>query len=180
MKKHVLVSIVAIGLVIGFVAASQLWPRPSRAENLARLFSEFCLPHFHGEDVTAAAEANLISDKRSQTSDRWIDNRSASYLSLSSHRCSISTYPPFALSRQEAEELLGLVETIVLREFPDLPFDPKATMGPNSISKGWMQGASLSPDRWGVFFTASPDWGDRAGSSLFLASPRHKIDLGTN
>ncbi len=124
---------------------------------------------------------NLFTAESANLSEtRWIDNETASYLSLGDDKCSINTIHPFAISRGDAEELLNLVEAIVEESFPKLPFDPKATMGPNSISKGWMQGSSFSPDRWGVFFTATPDWGESSGSSLFLASPRHKADPGDN
>lgn len=147
---------------------------------MAKLFVEFCLPHHRGENMRPKALAEFVAESSDLAETRWIDNETASYLSLKASKCSISTHPPFVLSRQEAEELLGLVETIAADEFPGLPYDPKATMGPNSISKGWAQGTFSSLDRWGIFFTATPDWGESSGSILFLASPRRKVDLGSN
>ncbi|KPD13540.1 hypothetical protein AN476_04945 [Phaeobacter sp. 11ANDIMAR09] len=180
MKKQVLIPVVLTGLVIGFLSASQLWPRPSRAEGMARLFVEFCLPHHRGENMRPKALAEFVAESSDLAETRWIFNETASYLSLKASKCSIDTVHPFALSHEDAEDLLNLVETIVADEFPELSYDPKATMGPNSISKGWMQGSSFSPDRWGVFFWATPDWGESSGSTLFLASPRHKADPGDN
>ncbi|EBA15038.1 hypothetical protein RSK20926_04122 [Roseobacter sp. SK209-2-6] len=180
MKKQILIPVVLTGLLIGFLSASQLWPRPSRAEGIARLFVEYCLPHHHGKDMRPKAMAEFVAERSDLAETRWIDNETASYLSLKADKCGINTIHPFAISREDAEELLNLVEAIVQESFPELPFDPKATMGPNSISKGWMQGSSFSPDRWGVFFWAFPDWGESSGSTLFLASPRLKTDLGAN
>lgn len=138
---------------------------------MARLFVEFCLPHHRGENMLPKALAEFVAESSDLAGTRWIDNETASYLSLRASKCSIDTVHPFALSHEDAEDLLNLVATIVEKEFPDLPFDPKATMGPETLSKGWLEGPLQSPERWGVFFWAFPDWGDSSGSVLVLTSP---------
>lgn len=171
MKKSILAPIVALGLIAGFTAASIFWPVPSRGERIATLFKSYCLPHHRGEDVTAKASADLVPHAHTASSTQWIDQASASFLQLATRRCQVTTTHPFALSALDAKELLDLIAPIVAQEFPELPIDPKATMGPDSISKGWLLGKAQSPERWGVFFSAYPDWGASAGSILFLASP---------
>ena len=117
------------------------------------------------------ALAELVAGGKDLSTTRWIDNETASYLSLEVGKCSIDTVHPFALSREDAEDLLSLVEAIVVEEFPELPFDPKATMGPETLSKGWLKGPQQSSKRWGVFFWAFPGSGDSSGSVLMLTSP---------
>lgn len=101
----------------------------------------------------------------------WLDTVSASRLTFSPRRCQISTYQPFALSREEALELTTLAEAVTSSAFPELPFDPAATLGPQTISKAWLTGPLFSSQRWGVYFYAYPDRKDRAGSTLTLTLP---------
>jgi hypothetical protein len=170
LKRHILFPVVATGLLAGFAIASIIWPVHSRAERLSDLFADYCLPHHHGEDVTAKAEANLVLHKRTSSSTHWIDQVSGSFLELGKRSCLVTTYHPFALSAPDALELLDLTAAIVAEEFPELPVDPKATMGPESLSKGWLSGKVQSPERWGVFFWAYPDLGKSSGSSISLYS----------
>ncbi len=125
--------------------------------------------------MTAKASADLVPHAHTASSTQWIDQASASFLQLATRRCQVTTTHPFALSALDAKELLDLIAPIVAQEFSELPIDPKATMGPDSISKGWLLGKAQSPERWGVFFSAYPDWGASVGSILFLASPTQKI-----
>lgn len=168
----------ALGLIAGFTAASILWPVPSRAERIATLFKDYCLPYARGKDLTSQALIHLVAEGGDLGTTRWIDTKSASYLSFKPNRCVLETTHPFALSAVDAKELLDLIAPIVAQEFPELPIDPKATMGPDSISKGWLLGKVQSPERWGVFFWAYPDWGDGSGSSLSLYSPSGEAASG--
>lgn len=171
MKKFILAAICASGFAIGFIVSSQIWPIPSRAERIARLFEEICLASAEarlGETAFRLAGAHGLSASGKGV---WLDTVSASRLTVRPRRCAIETYPPFALSREDARELASLTESVTRRTFPDLPFDPASTMGPETISKAWITGPLRSRQRWGVYFFAYPDWKDSAGSTLNLTLP---------
>lgn len=173
MKKHILFPIVALGLLAGFALAAVLWPLPSRAERLAALFSDYCLPNHRGENIVAKAEANLVLRKRSPSSSQWIDQASGSFISIMASYCTVATYHPFALSEADAKELLELTSKIVSQEFPDLAVDPQlSSSDPDLFEQGWFIGKIQSPKRWGVFFSAQPYLGQNSNSILSLTSPR--------
>ena len=172
MKKHILFPIVALGLLAGFALAAVLWPLPSRAERLAALFSDYCLPNHRGENIVAKAEANLVLRKRSPSSSQWIDQASGSFISIASSYCNVATYYPFALSEADAKELLELTSKIVSQEFPGLAVDPQlSSSDPDLFEQGWFVGKIQSPKRWGVFFSAQPNLGQSSNSFLSLTSP---------
>jgi hypothetical protein len=170
-KKSILAPIVALGLIAGFELASLFWPVQSRAERIATLFKDYCLPYARGKDLTSQALINLVAEGGDLGTTRWLDTKSASYLSFKPNRCVLETTAPNALSRPQSAELSDLIEAIVMQEFSDVTFDPTATLGPETLSKGWFTGRPQSAQRRGVFFSAYPDWGASAGSILFLASP---------
>ncbi|MBT8154865.1 hypothetical protein KMP13_13440 [Epibacterium ulvae] len=73
---------------------------------------------------------------------------------------------PFALSRDEAAELRDLVDVFARQQFPELAYDPKSTMGDTELATAWVYGAVATPERWGIYAFAYPDWGDSAGSIM--------------
>ncbi|WP_254658805.1 hypothetical protein [Ruegeria sp. TM1040] len=155
MKKRLLFGIIVAGFAMGLGAASQIWPTHSRAERIAELFYGICLAPV----LTGDSPDTLLSGLFQKPDKSWIDTQSGSFLRLEDSRCTISTYAPYALSYEDAAELLELTRIIVSRDFPQLVFDPKAKMGDEALSKGWFLGAPQSPERWGIFHVAYPDWG---------------------
>ncbi|VCU61739.1 hypothetical protein EPIB2_816 [Tritonibacter mobilis] len=167
LKKRILFGIVVAGFAMRLGAASQIWPKHSRAERIAELFYGICLAPV----LTGDSPDTLLSGLFHKSDKSWIDTQSGSFLRLDDSSCTISTYAPYALSYEDAEELLELIRTIVARDFPQLAFDPRAKMGDAALSKGWFLGALQSPERWGIAHFAYPDWGDSAGSILMFAAP---------
>lgn len=167
LKKRILFGIVVAGFAMGLGAASQIWPTQSRAERIAELFYGICLAPV----LTGGSPDTLLSGLFQKPDKSWIDTQSGSFLRLEDSRCTISTSAPYALSYEDAAELLELTRIIVSRDFPQLALDPKAKMGDEALSKGWFLGAPQSPERWGIFHVAYPHWGDSAGSSLIFMAP---------
>jgi len=141
LKKRILFGIVVAGFAMRLGAASQIWPKHSRAERIAELFYGICLAPV----LTGDSPDTLLSGLFHKSDKSWIDTQSGSFLRLDDSSCTISTYAPYALSYEDAEELLELIRTIVARDFPQLAFDPGAKMGDAALSKGWFLGALQSP-----------------------------------
>lgn len=139
---------------------------------MAELFHGICLaPELNG-DSPDALFSSLTRTHDEGTARRWIDTDSGSFIRLGRTRCTVSTYAPHALTFDEAEELLDLTGAIAARDFPQLVYDPKTVMGNEALAKAWFTGSFSSPERWGIYHFAYPDWGDSAGSSLsFMAPP---------
>lgn len=169
MKLNILFPILCAGAVAGFFGASQFWPTPTRAERIATLFTQICLPNHYGRQLSDPEKYNLFEVVNFVGTTVWIDPLSASILTVDPSHCTIESHAPNALSAAEANALLILIEDIVATEFPDLPYDPKSKMG--SISKAWITGPVASPQRWGVYLFAYPEWGDAAGSRLSINTP---------
>ncbi|CUH75980.1 hypothetical protein TRM7557_00652 [Tritonibacter multivorans] len=171
MKKRSLYVVVLGGLALGYTGASTLWPHQTRAEQIVELFQDYCLPP-SSKHLEAKMKASLIRRDLFPKSTHWVDPASATILTRNARRCSIKTTAPSALTRQQAEELKARLDALVPDLFPSLRFDPKSTLGPETISTAWMQGGLASPDRWGVYAFSYPDWGENAGSILsFVRRP---------
>ena len=171
LKKRILFGIVVAGFAMGLGAASQIWPKHSRAERIAELFYGICLAPILTGDSPDTLLSGLTRTHDILGGKAWIDPQSMSLVEREKRRCEISTFAPHPLLYQDAEALLPLIEEIVSVDFPQLAYDPRAKMGDEALSKGWFLGASQSPERWGIAHFAYPDWGDSAGSILMFAAP---------
>ncbi|MEL0438179.1 hypothetical protein [Phycobacter sp. K97] len=166
MKLRILFPTVVIGLALGYGTASVLSPLPSRTERIATLFTDICIANHFGRDFGTPKDHGLVEVLDGFQKVLWIDPLSGAFLRLETAKCTIETHAPHALSRPEAEDVLTRLETIVPNALPDLPVDPDAVVGGNSVSKGWLTGPRGSLARWGVFFAAFPDNPD--GDSSWL------------
>ncbi|MFY0624432.1 MAG: hypothetical protein JXQ89_22375 [Pelagimonas sp.] len=166
MKPKILLPVVGIGLAIGFYGASLVLPPVSRVERIAQLFEDLCIQRAKGLQVDPL-ELGLRAENWRGPS--YGDPASLSFINLTDRGCDISTNHPFALSESEAQELKSRASALRDRHFPDLALDPGAQLG--SIHIGWAEGTVATPDRWGMFFFAYPDWGDSAGSVLIMGYP---------
>ncbi|WP_281953884.1 hypothetical protein [Pseudophaeobacter arcticus] len=102
----------------------------------------------------------------------WIDPTTGVFLRLEKAKCTIKAHAPHALGCSDAKDVLARLEILVQSEFPDLPVDPDAVVGGNSLSKGWLTGPRGSLARWGVFLTAFPDDPDGNSSWLWIRAPQ--------
>lgn len=166
MKSKILLPVIGIGLAIGYYGASLVWPPVSRVERIAQLFEDLCIQRAKGLQVDPLTLGLKAENWRGPS---YSDPASLSFINLTDRGCDISTIHPHALSESEAKALKPLVSALRDYHFPDLAFDPGAQMG--SIHIGWAEGAVATPDRWGMFFFAYPDWGDSAGSVLIMGYP---------
>lgn len=166
MKPKILLPVIGIGLAIGFSGVSLVWPPVSRVERIAQLFEELCIQRAKGLQVDPL-ELGLKAEN--WRGPNYSDPASLSFINLTDRGCDISTSSPFAQSEAEAQALKSRASALRDRHFPDLAFDPGAQLG--SIYIGWTEGAVATPDRWGMFFFAYPDWGDSAGSVLTMGYP---------
>ncbi len=154
----------------GFLGASQLWPRESRAERIMWLFSQYCMPPYT-QTLEATLDKRLSRWTTSPDTAHWVDDRSASFLRVGVQQCSISTYAPFALSADDAADLRILVDAFAVEQFPELSFDPKPKLGVDALATSWMHGPRHSTQRWGIYSFAYPEQGDSAGSILTFTRP---------
>ncbi|WP_347509548.1 hypothetical protein [Phaeobacter sp. CAU 1743] len=172
MKLRILAPIVVIGFTFGFAAASTLWPGPSRTERITMLFKEICVARHFDRDFGTPDDYGLVDVLDGFRDVVWIDPTTGVFLRLEKAKCTIEAHAPHALSRPEAEDVLTRLETIVPSALPDLPVDPDAAVGGNSVSKGWLTGPRGSLARWGVFFAAFPDNPDGDSSWLWIRAPQ--------
>ena len=170
MKIRIIAPILLGGLALGYFGAAAIWPNKSRAEQIVELFHDYCLPP-SSKELDAKIQRTLMPWKIWPGETVWVDPSSNAFLQRSDRRCSIQTLAPVALDRRQANELKARVDALVPQLFPELRFDPKATMGPETISTAWMQGAVASPERWGGYAFSYPDWGESAGSILSYTRP---------
>jgi hypothetical protein len=145
---------------------------PSRPERTVQLFTEICVPFSRGQLSAPPEGLGLVRTDLLPRERRWTDPVSASYLLLDEHTCSISTNAPNALTKAEGDVLAADIEQVVAVAFPELAFDPKATMGDDVLFRAWMTGKVASPQRWGVSVYMFPEWGDASGSHVSLTLPR--------
>lgn len=134
------------------------------------LFTHYCIPPY-SQDLEAKLSQNLEKWTPTLEPEKWVDDRSASILHVDATRCNISTFAPLTLTYEEAAELRALINVFVPKQFPELTFDPKSTLGTAELATAWMHGAVASEERWGIYSFAYPDWGDSAGSILSFARP---------
>ncbi|WP_299932003.1 hypothetical protein [uncultured Pelagimonas sp.] len=158
--------VVMIGFVVGYAGAGMLWPDPKRAGRIATLFEDICVTRAKGIPTDPMA-FGLYKIKWPESS--WLDVKSRSFLSLTNSGCEIRTAHPNALFERDAFELKRLVTALQVKHFPELSFDPKAQMG--SVFSGWESAPTGTRGRWGLFLFAYPDWGENAGSALFIRFP---------
>jgi len=164
-----LTTICIAGLIAGMAARAALSPPPpTRVERIVELFQKVCLPHHSGSITAPPKSLGLVQRNLWDGEDLWIDAISSSSVSLTSRRCKISTFAPFALDLENGKQLATEIEKIVAQKFPMLTLDPNAEMQVDDVFKIWMQGARGSKERWGVvlFVYVRPN---EAGSSLTLS-----------
>lgn len=164
-------AILVVGGSVGYMAGGLIFGPPSRDQRIATLFEEVCVRQAFGEALAEPPYRKLVSVRSFDNTRLWVDPVSASFLEISEAKCDLKTHDPNALSRVDAEKLAARIEPIVLDSFPDLAFDPSVTLGDGTISRGWMRGEAMSPERRGVVFFAYPEMEDGAGSSLTLFFP---------
>ncbi|KIC24575.1 MULTISPECIES: hypothetical protein [unclassified Leisingera] len=172
MNPKILLTVCAAGLAAGLLLGRELHSEPSRADRTAQLFTEICVPFHLGTLDESPETFGLIRKDLILHEQRWVDPVSASFLHLQEHSCTISTNAPYSLTKAEGEVLAAKIEEIVAAIFPELAFDPKATLGDNVLFRAWMHGKVASPQRWGVSVYVHPDFGESAGSSVSLMGPR--------
>jgi hypothetical protein len=168
--KERFASVLLGGFVTGLLGAAILSVSQSRAELIAAHFEEICIPNHYGNLHVSPAhwqfEDVLDTDRR----PIWIHPKTAAILKIEPGQCSLSTFAPHELSASEANDLLKLVEELVADRFPELSLNPNAKLA--SITKSWARGKGASPERWGVFYYAAPEWGENATSDLSIRAPR--------
>ncbi|MBY6139872.1 hypothetical protein KUV26_10535 [Leisingera daeponensis] len=174
MKLRVLLTLCAAGLAAGLLLGRMLQHEPSRPERTVQLFTDICVPFSHGQLSAPPEGLGLVRNDLLPRERRWTDPVSASHLRLDEHTCSISTNAPHALTKAEGDALAADIEQVVAATFPNLAFDPKATLGDDVLFRAWMTGKAASPQRWGVSVYMFPDRGERSGSLVSLTLPRSK------
>ncbi|WP_300444847.1 hypothetical protein [uncultured Mameliella sp.] len=172
MNKRILGLILIGGGLLGYGIGGLIWAPPSRDQRIATLFEEICLNRTETPASDSAASLGLVQVTALPARTLWVDATSASFLRVEGRSCSVETFAPNALDREEAEALALVVEDLVQTRFPELDFDPRASMRDDTISRGWAAGASFSPDRRGVFLFAAPDRGEGSFSFLTVLAPK--------
>ncbi|UWQ50511.1 hypothetical protein K3720_03625 [Leisingera caerulea] len=172
MKLKILLPICAAGLAAGLLLSRVMLGEPNRVERTVQLFTQACVSYYLGGLDTPPADLGLIKTDMFPQERRWADPVSASFLVLGEHSCTISTNAPNALTQAEGDVLASGIEQVVASEFPELAFDPKATLGDDVLFRAWMKGQVASPQRWGVSVYVFPDRGERSGSLVSLMIPR--------
>ena len=171
--KERFASVLLGGFVTGLLGAANLSVSPSRAELIATHFEEICIPNHYGNFHVSPAHWQFEVFLDTDGQPIWIHPKTAAILKFEPGRCSLSTLAPYELSAGEANELLQLVEQLVTNRFPELTLDPNAKLA--SITKSWAHGKGASPERWGVFYYAAPEWGKNATSDLSIRAPRTEL-----
>lgn len=171
MNKRILGLILIGGGLLGYGIGGLIWAPPPRDQRIATLFEEICLNRTETPASASAASLGLVQVRALPAHPLWVDATSASFLRVKGRSCTVETFDPNALDREEAEALALVVEDLVKTRFPELDFDPRVSMGDDTISRGWASGAAFSPDRWGVFLFAAPDRGDGSFTILTVLAP---------
>jgi hypothetical protein len=146
MRYTALTLICTLGFAIGMVGHAYLIPSLPRADRIYHLFSEICLAG-ESPDTLGLAPRSLHAPEA-----RWIDAKSASYVTRRPDACSVQIDESQGLNDEDASHLVHVLQLRISSDFPDPALDPKASLGPQTLSKAWMTGAPRTAHRWGISF----------------------------